>query len=414
MLVPDRGPSNQLRESWVMPFFSIIIPAYGNAKYLSVCLDSLKDQSFGDWEAIVVVDGSPDESLCIAEWYSGRDGRFVVVGKEVNEGTHLARCSGVDAACGEYGVFLDADDCLLPDALERLEEAIRLCDDFDILRFGSRVVGEGVSSDVVESLRKMSNVSLPDLSGAEILESSFLPEGKRAQDWRVLQRVYSMTTLKLAFDVMSKQRFGRGQDAYECYVIASVASRQITRADIDGYEYHIGRGVTNDRAMSLDSFCKLAKGYSEILQAASDIPSSCVLRRCSHCLEGFYSLLLTYLMEDWHTRVLDDVKLPAAECVVSLFGVRNVVEEIYRIVRDEAYSVWDKGGVICGTESFLDWLKIANLLKKDASMVDGRLKYEERAKSHIRDLLNRTKTFARSPFARYRAWRISRKLAREL
>ena len=62
-----------------MPAISIIIPMYGVEKYLRRCLDSVQNQTFTDWQAICVNDGSPDKSGEIAREYAARDKRFIVV-----------------------------------------------------------------------------------------------------------------------------------------------------------------------------------------------------------------------------------------------------------------------------------------------------------------------------------------------
>ena len=74
-----------------MPAISVIIPIYNVEKYLRRCLDSVKNQTFQDWEAICVNDGSPDNSATILEEYASHDARFKIVNKE-NGGctTHLA------------------------------------------------------------------------------------------------------------------------------------------------------------------------------------------------------------------------------------------------------------------------------------------------------------------------------------
>ena len=93
-----------------MPFFSIIIPAYNNARYLHNCFDSIASQDFQDWEAIVVSDGSADDSERIIAERAALDARFVPIIKDTNEGRHHARMSGVSKATGVYLMYLDAHD----------------------------------------------------------------------------------------------------------------------------------------------------------------------------------------------------------------------------------------------------------------------------------------------------------------
>ena len=93
------------------PFFSIIIPVYNVAPYLRECLDSVKNQTFADWEAICVDDGSTDGSGAILDEYGAKDNRFKVIHQK-NEGVSSARNRGLEQATGEWILFLDADDVL--------------------------------------------------------------------------------------------------------------------------------------------------------------------------------------------------------------------------------------------------------------------------------------------------------------
>ena len=98
------------------PFFSIIIPVYNVAPYLRECLDSVWAQTFTDWEAICVDDGSTDGSGTIIDEYAARDKRFKVIHQK-NAGVSAARNVGLDNANGEWFLFLDGDDALRFDAL---------------------------------------------------------------------------------------------------------------------------------------------------------------------------------------------------------------------------------------------------------------------------------------------------------
>lgn len=99
------------------PKISIIIPMYNVEKYLRRCLDSVKNQTFTDWQAILVDDGSPDKSGEIAESYATCDKRFIVVHKE-NGGLSDARNAGMPMATGEYIMYLDSDDFIHPQTME--------------------------------------------------------------------------------------------------------------------------------------------------------------------------------------------------------------------------------------------------------------------------------------------------------
>lgn len=109
---------------------SIIIPVYNVEKYVGRCLDSILGQSFSEFEIILVDDGSSDNSLIVLENYASKDKRVRVVSKP-NGGVSSARNQGLKLAKGDWIQFIDADDELMPDALEILLSGIS--DDIDIV-----------------------------------------------------------------------------------------------------------------------------------------------------------------------------------------------------------------------------------------------------------------------------------------
>lgn len=117
------------------PKISVIIPVYNVEKYLPVCLNSILAQSFSDFEAICVNDGSPDNSAAILEKYAGKDSRIKII-TQSNGGLSVARNTGLEHALGEYVYFLDSDDFIHPQLLEILYREISEGDfDFAACRF---------------------------------------------------------------------------------------------------------------------------------------------------------------------------------------------------------------------------------------------------------------------------------------
>lgn len=98
---------------------SIIVPVYNVEKYVSRCLDSCVNQSFEDIEIICVNDGSTDRSLEILEAYARFDSRVKIISKE-NGGLSSARNVGVEAAQGEYILYVDSDDYISSTTVERV------------------------------------------------------------------------------------------------------------------------------------------------------------------------------------------------------------------------------------------------------------------------------------------------------
>ena len=116
-----------------MPAISIIIPVYNVEKYLRRCLDSVLNQTFSDWEAICVNDGSPDNCDKILADYAARDKRFKIVNKK-NGGLSDARNAGFPHATGEYIMYLDSDDFIHPQTME-IAHSMAKRDNSDIVSF---------------------------------------------------------------------------------------------------------------------------------------------------------------------------------------------------------------------------------------------------------------------------------------
>ncbi|MFD7153832.1 glycosyltransferase family 2 protein [Kribbella sp. NPDC059898] len=91
------------------PRLSVVVPFYGVGEYLGDCLESIAQQAWGDFEAILVDDGSPDDSAVVAKEFCARDERFRLIQQE-NAGPGPARDAGIQEATGEYLAFVDGDD----------------------------------------------------------------------------------------------------------------------------------------------------------------------------------------------------------------------------------------------------------------------------------------------------------------
>lgn len=98
---------------------SVIVPAYNQEKFLAYALQSVSAQTCPEWECLIINDGSTDGTSAVAKDFVIRDARFRLINQE-NAGLAGARNSGLAAATGDYVVFLDSDDALLPEMLAEL------------------------------------------------------------------------------------------------------------------------------------------------------------------------------------------------------------------------------------------------------------------------------------------------------
>ena len=115
-----------------IPLVSIVVPVYNTAKYVAECVESILSQTFADYEAILVDDGSTDDSPTLLDSLATRDPRLRVV-HQPNGGVTAARRKGVEEALGQWIYFIDADDRPTPDGLDALVQRARQDSEVDIV-----------------------------------------------------------------------------------------------------------------------------------------------------------------------------------------------------------------------------------------------------------------------------------------
>lgn len=130
--------------------FSVIVPVYNVADYLPACMESLLAQRCADWEMILVDDGATDgrcPALC--DEYAAKYPALVRVIHQPNGGLGAARNTGLEAARGDYLLFVDSDDTIAPDTLARLSEEIDKTH-ADMYTFSFRYVAENGTESPAE------------------------------------------------------------------------------------------------------------------------------------------------------------------------------------------------------------------------------------------------------------------------
>lgn len=113
-----------------MPLISVIVPVYKVENVVDYCINSIINQTFKDFELILVDDGSPDNSGNICDDYALKDSRITVIHKD-NEGVSVARNIGIELAKGKYICFIDSDDYIQNDYLEKLINAKKRYKNYD-------------------------------------------------------------------------------------------------------------------------------------------------------------------------------------------------------------------------------------------------------------------------------------------
>ena len=136
---------------------SIVVPVYNTEKYLPQCIDSILNQSFSDFELLLVDDGSTDDSGAICDAYAEKDNRIRVFHKD-NGGVSSARNMGIDESLGDYLVFVDSDDLVKSQYLEHL-----MCGDMGLVISGLRLFEKGHHVKAFKQERYVEITELPEV-----------------------------------------------------------------------------------------------------------------------------------------------------------------------------------------------------------------------------------------------------------
>lgn len=135
-----------------MPVFSIIVPVYKTEQYIEKCVTSILNQTYRDFELILIDDGSPDRCPQMCDEYQKLDSRVRVIHKK-NGGVSSARNCGLEIACGTFIWFVDSDDYIEPFSLQQLYEAQKE-KEADLYVFNTQQIQSFHTADIDEFFEK--------------------------------------------------------------------------------------------------------------------------------------------------------------------------------------------------------------------------------------------------------------------
>lgn len=197
-----------------MPQFSVIVPVYKVERFLDRCVDSVLKQTFTDFELILVDDGSPDRCGVMCDRYAAMDQRVVVI-HQINSGVSAARNRGIDAAAGEYVVFVDADDFVSPDYLQCASEALQRYPNAQIVQFGWQAFDEGAIVTPIKNLPLQPQVHSTENAMADFLHFRIFTHAPWAKVIRrdLLQGIEFPVGIKVGEDLhVSYRLLGKATD----------------------------------------------------------------------------------------------------------------------------------------------------------------------------------------------------------
>lgn len=297
--------------------FSLIIPVYNVAPWLRVCLDSVRAQTFADFECVCVDDGSTDGSGAILDEYAARDVRFKVI-HQPNGGEGAARNAGLDIAQGEWICFLDADDVLNERALEAYDRGIRAAPAAELVAIGKRSFADGQCPEWTD--------------GQDVRWTPF------DCGMRVPVEIYQLALWENAYrsDLIAGLRFGGlriGADrVFVSQVLERVRSALIT--DWIGYGYRQRAGSACSSRCTAESLLDELRHYSidtgMIVRSSKTYDPLIARQRAQRLVECFAEAY--YRLPARERDRVWDAWLAEMDAVSGMKGVRPYMRAVMRIV----------------------------------------------------------------------------------
>ncbi len=224
--------------------FSIIIPTFNAAKNIRKCLDSILNQTFSDFEVLVINDGSTDETGDILEEYSSKFSNIRVFTFS-NSGVGISRRRGISLAQGEYLIFVDSDDSINSGLLYELYNTISSFEcHLDVIRYQCEIVNDNINKDH-QRYNFFNTKEL--LSGLDALKSWSVSGKKYAVYWLFCFRKTVFTNLLFVPDLKCYEDV-----ALIPLLIAS--SKYVVTIPYVGYNYSYGNALslTNTKTRSAE------------------------------------------------------------------------------------------------------------------------------------------------------------------
>ncbi len=205
-----------------MTLISIIVPCYNQAQYLSECLQSVSDQTYTNWECIIINDGSTDNTDSIASQWTAKDSRIKYI-KKHNEGVCVARNTGISIANGEWILPLDGDDKIGNDYLRQAKEIMDSRPDVGLIYAQAELFGD-----------ECEIWNLPEYSFKMLLRSNMIycTGFYKKEDW-----------IKTGgYDVSMKH----GWEDWEFWInLLGTTNKNVFRLDYLGFYYRIKKNSRN-------------------------------------------------------------------------------------------------------------------------------------------------------------------------
>ncbi|PZP50926.1 MAG: hypothetical protein DI598_04460 [Pseudopedobacter saltans] len=275
------------------PFYSIVIPIYNASKFLSKCIDSVINQSYKDFELILVDDGSTDGSLEIIESYSKQDKRIIVC-SQTNKGVSAARNFGIEHAIGKYILFIDADDWISMDYLSTFQSLLQLHEDVFIIQNVKCEYALDNNPNAWakgDNLNKLPEEYLYDFKEGIYDQNSFLDSTNLFNTPHPFAKLYKTEIIKKN-GILLDSSLEMGEDLIFFVKYLSLLKSRIYVSNSIGYYYNCDNiGSAMKSKLNVQNDVKLLSALVNLIPDLSITNSMYLIEKCDHGIkEKFYTL----------------------------------------------------------------------------------------------------------------------------
>lgn len=276
---------------------SVIVPIYNVEEYLAECLKTIENQSFASFEVILVNDGSTDTSVDIAKTYVDKNAGWRLIHKE-NGGLSSARNAGIVEAKGEYICFVDSDDYIEPDYLQKLyEAAVQYQADMAIADYHEvDAVGKDLGKDKGEQLYEQGLVPLADALNALTWVGACHYATAMIVAWNKLIRTDIMKNLRYPEGVLHEDEFLIMPLMLACDRIAWI------RDDVYAYRQREG-SIMTDKKLAFKHL-EVLDAFEERIRLCKPLNNEALLSQLKRAyfwnIEVWYYFMRTRYKQPWY------------------------------------------------------------------------------------------------------------------
>jgi len=329
------------------PKVSVIIPIHNMEEYLGQSIKSWADQTLKDIEIICIDDASTDSSLEILMQYAQKDSRIKAYSFTENKSAWSARKYGIENATGQYIMFADADDTILPNACEELYHEAQEAQ-VDILHFDAEIINvNGLPESRIQSMERFLKPYDGSFEGKDVFTACFREQKYKFTLWN---KVFRSEICKQAITELEYAVLPKAQDKLLYFALAYSANSYKGIVDKKYYQYYFGRGATGFNRLTnkqFERYCTMAwvaDKIEEFLKAKG------VCEEYQDIVEKNRNELLNDCVARWQNEVPVQNK---ATCFDLMVRYWKPYEVIGKLAQKHFYNRCETAKWLKGTESLI-------------------------------------------------------------